>query len=296
MPADGVPAGFGLVDALNRHHGYGLAVEGRAALGETAGATFVRWPDRRRSVVTVATTSLDLMRQTAEVLNAAADRGLPVPRHEVVVEIADQVLVVQERLFGRHSDFVGTDLIDRLIVANDGFADVLTGRPDVPAPALFLTSGGPVAPRHETLAGHSRRSRHLLDRIQAAGAEHADFLSGSDLVHTDFTVPNALLDGDGAVTGIVDWNNGAARGDRDFALVKLLFDLTWDAAAPGGGRHHIQPEALEHLHRRLTDRLDPPRLRAYWAHWTLVMLHWTIRSGDENAVELHLDLGERELR
>lgn len=284
----------GLVDALNRQHGYGLVVEGRAALGETAGALHVRWPDGRHSVLTVATTSVDRMRQTAEVLDEAADRGLPVPRHEAVTEVAGQVLVVQQRLPGRHPDVVDTEVVDRLISANDAFADLLLDRPEVPTPTLYLTASGPVFPRHETLATHGSRSRHLLGRIRAIGAEHADALTGADLLHTDFTVPNVLFDSRGAVSGIVDWNNGASRGDRNFALVKLLFDLTWDAAA-GGGRHHIQPEALERLHRRLVARLDPTTLRAYWAHWTLVMLHWTIRSGDPDAIDLHLDLGECEL-
>ena len=295
MPADRLLAGSSLVDAVNRRYGYGLVVDGRAALGETAGATYLRWPDGRSSVLTLATTSLSRMRQTAEVLNSAVDCGLPVPRHEAVVEAADQVLVVQERLLGQHPDLVDAGVIETLISANDDFAEFLAGRLDVPTPALHLTSGGSVSPRHETLAEHNLRSRRLLARIQAVGADYADVLSGGDLVHTDLTVSNVLFDSHGAVTGVVDWNNGAARGDRNFALVKLLFDLTWDAAAPGGGRHHIQPEALEHLHQRLIERLDPPRLRAYWAHWTLVMLHWTIRSGDRNAIELHLDLGEQEL-
>jgi aminoglycoside phosphotransferase (APT) family kinase protein len=285
----------GSVDDLNQQHGFGLVVEGRAALGETAGALHVRWPDGRHSVLTAATTSVDRMRRTAEVLDEAADRGLPVPRHEVVAEVAGQVLVVQQRLPGRHPDVVDTEVVDRLIAANDGFADLLRDRPEVPTPALYLTGSGPVFPRHETLAAHGSRSRRLLGRIRAIGAEHADVSSGTDLLHTDLTVPNVLFDSHGAVSGIVDWNNGAARGDRNFALVKLLFDLTWDGAAAGGGRHHIRPEALEHLHRQLVTRLDPPTLRAYWAHWTLVMLHWTIRSGDPDAIDLHLDLGEREL-
>jgi hypothetical protein len=212
-----------------------------------------------------------------------------------VAEVAGQVLVVQQRMPGRHPDVVDTAVVDRLISANDGFADLLLDQTEVPTPTLYLTASGPVFPRHETLAAHGSRSRHLLGRIRASGAEHADALTGADLLHTDFTVPNVLFDSHGAVSGIVDWNNGAARGDRNFALVKLLFDLTWDGAAAGGGRHHIRPEALEHLHRQLVARLDPATLRAYWAHWTLVMLHWTIRSGDVDAINLHLDLGEREL-
>lgn len=120
-------------------------------------------------------------------------------------------------------------------------------------------------------------------------------MAGDDLVHLDFTVPNVLFDADGKITGVVDWNNGVARGDRRFALIKLLFDLTWDSSAPDGGRHHIQPTALTRLETILRETVDPHPLLLYWAHWTLTMLHWTIRAGDADVIDLHLGLGERGL-
>jgi aminoglycoside phosphotransferase (APT) family kinase protein len=108
-------------------------------------------------------------------------------------------------------------------------------------------------------------------------------------------VSNVLLDEHGRLTGVIDWNNGAFRGDRRFALVKLLFDLTWEATAPSGGRHHVQPSALTRLEQILYETVEAPLLRAYWAHWTLTMLGWTIRSGDAEVIDLHLRLGERGL-
>jgi aminoglycoside phosphotransferase (APT) family kinase protein len=101
-------------------------------------------------------------------------------------------------------------------------------------------------------------------------------------------VSNILVQ-DHQVSAVIDWNNGDFRGDRSFALVKLLFDLTWEAAAPDGGRHRVQAGGLTHLEQVLQATVDPAALRLYWAHWTLQMLPWTIRRGDTSVI----DLGER---
>jgi len=286
----------GLVRRINQHAGCGLVHLGEADVGETAGAAYVRWPDGRRSVVTQATVPVDRMRQTAEVLDMAWSRGLPVPRHELTVELDDGVVaVVQEQLPGSQVPRVDAAVIDALVAANDRFAGVLADRPDVPVPALTLSSGGPVDPRLELVDRYSDRSRRLLHRIGEIGAASPAEMTGTDLVHPDFTVPNVLFDDAARVTGVVDWNNGAARGDRHFALVKLLFDLTWDAASPAGGHQHVQADAVDRLQTLLHRTIAPGLLRFYWAHWTLTMLSWTIPSGDPAAVDIHLELGERGL-
>jgi aminoglycoside phosphotransferase (APT) family kinase protein len=285
-----------LVHGIRVRTGCDLTYLGQAALGETFGAAFVAWPDGQQGVVTRATVPAARMRQTADVLELARSLGLPVPRLDLIVELDDDVVaVVQERLPGRPAAFVDADVIDALVAANDCLADLLHGRLDVPGPAMYLSESAPVHPRHEMLEQHSRRSRELLRRIRAIGRRQSKEMPGHDLVHPDFTVPNVLLDGDGQVTGMIDWNNGALRGDRRFALVKLLFDLTWDGQGEQGGRHHIQPCALRRLDTILHDTVETELLQTYWAHWTLVMLHWTIRNGDTDAIDLHLRLGERGL-
>jgi aminoglycoside phosphotransferase (APT) family kinase protein len=285
-----------LVDSLNRRAGLDLTFEAAAELGETAGAAFVQWPDGRRSVVTVATVPAVAMNRSAEILALAQSRGVPVPRVEHVAELdGGMVVVVQERLPGEHATLVDADLIDTLVAANDGFAGMASAHPDIPIPPLHLARSGPVFPRHERLEQYSARSRRLLRRIQSVGNGQPNEMDGDDVVHPDFTVPNVLFGGDGQVTGIVDWNGGVARGDRRFALVKLLFDLTWDSAARDGGRHHIQPSALDRLDATLHATTDDDVLRMYWAQWTLTMLHWTIGSGESEVIDLHLRLGERGL-
>lgn len=292
----GVPGMRDLVSRINERAGCGLVHLGDADSGETAGAAYVRWPDGRPGVVTRATVPAARMRQTADVLEMARLQGLPVPRHELTVELDDGVVaVVQERLPGTHAFQVDAAVIEALVAVNDRFAGLLAQRPDVPIPPLNLSRPGTGDPRHEMVDHHSNRSRRILRRIREIGAVSPAEMTGTDLVHPDFTAPNVLFDDAARVTGVIDWNNGAARGDRHFALVKLLFDLTWDAASPAGGHQHVQAGATDRLETHLHQAVPPHLLQLYWAHWTLTMLGWTIPSGDPAVVDLHLDLGERGL-
>src|SRR5690349_21033492 len=87
-----------VVSALNRRTGAGLRIVGRAAEGELGGAIYAQWPDGRPAVVTRFLASLAEAERTAEVLAYVRDRGIPVPRHDLVVDLDDGVVFVQERL------------------------------------------------------------------------------------------------------------------------------------------------------------------------------------------------------
>jgi len=87
------------------------------------------------------------MRQTADVLEMARSRGLPVARHELTVELDHGVVaVVRERLAGNHAARVDVDVIDALVSVNDRFAGLLADRPDVPIPPLNLSRAEPSIP------------------------------------------------------------------------------------------------------------------------------------------------------
>lgn len=283
-----------LVDLVNERRGCGLELIGIAAQGQSGGAAFVRWPDGHESVVTTAMTSLEHMLQTAEVLDFAKRRGLPVPRHELAIPTDDGlVAVVQERLPGKPIAESDATTIDAIVALNERFAHLLADHPHVPTPPLYLRESGDPVPRHEPLEQHSARSRRLLRKIREAGAADVHEMDGDDLVHVDLTVPNILFDEEGQLSGVVDWNFGVARGDRRFGLIKLLFDLTWAAAMPGD-EQAPRPDALARA-AEAVDAIEPETLRLYWAHWTLAMLYWTIRSGNEEVIAIHLDLGESRL-
>lgn len=61
---------------------------------------------------------------------------------------------------------------------------------------------------------------------------------------------------------------------------------------PTGGHNGIQQEAIDHLDNYLDATLETDLPRMYRAHWTLTMLHWTIRAGETDVIDLHLRLGE----
>lgn len=284
-----------LVAEVNDAAGCGLVFVGRAEQGESGGAAFVRWPDGRPGVVTRSPIPVGEVRLTGEVLAFVRERGLPVPAYDLVVELADgTAAVVQERLPGEPATHVDASVIEAMLELNERFAHLLADRPEVPVPPLYLRASGPDFPRHETLAGHGDRCRRMLRLIRETGADEPYEMTGDDLVHTDFTVPNVLFDESGKITGVVDWNFGVARGDRRFGLVKLRFDLTWALRyAPAGKRAGLR-RAIERVDVAL-EALPPELLRIYWAHRTLYQLHWAILSGDRDVVELHLELGESRL-
>lgn len=282
-----------VVEAINRLTYAGLTVVGRAPDGELGGAIYAEWPDGRPAVVTRFLRSSAEARQTAEVLAYVRGRGLPVPRHDLVVDLDDGVMFVQERLPGAPPRRLTAAAVDAVVEINDRFAGALAARPDVPVRPLHLTRSGDPYPRHETLHEHSTRSRRVLREIRRIGGEEPHEMTGDDLVHVDLTAANVLFDDDGNTTGVVDWNLGAYRGDRLFALVKTRFDREWFVRSADADP--VETAAANHLDEILADRIAPATLRRYWAHWMLYQLHWVIRSGPDQAVDWHLEMAESRL-
>lgn len=281
---------------VNRRSGNALRPVAMAEHGGSGGAVYVQWPDGRDGVLTRTPTSVDRMRQTAGVLAEARSRGLPVPRHDLVVELSDgTVAVVQERLGGAPSSRVDADVIDAMVAMNERFAGLLANRLDVPIPPLYLRHSGPIYPRHEVLEDHNERSRRLLQRIRAIGADEPHEMTGNDLVHPDYTFGNVLYDRPGHISGVVDWNWGAGRGDRRFALVRIYTDLYWSSLGSNGGQYGVQPSAFTRLDQVLDSMIEPSLLRAYWAHTTLNQLHWAIRYHSPEVIDLFLRFGESRL-
>ncbi|GAA5015339.1 phosphotransferase family protein [Actinopolymorpha pittospori] len=279
-----------LVAEINARTRAGLELVGMAEHGDSGGA-YVRWPDGRDAVVTRSHAPLDQLRTNADILRLARSRGLPVPRHDLLVEVGDgAVAVVQERLPGSPAVDVDVTTIDAMVAVNERFAHLLAERPDIPVPPLHLRTSGPAFYRHQTLEQHSDRSRRLLRRIREIGAAEPHEMTGDDLIHNDYRPENILVDHQGQITGVVDWH--VARGDRHFTLVGLLFALTWCTIDPRWSG--VQQAAIDKLDDVLTETLEPSRLRLYWAHWTLRQLDLTITHAPES-VDLHLHLGESRL-
>jgi aminoglycoside phosphotransferase (APT) family kinase protein len=142
---------------------------------------------------------------------------------------------------------------------------LLAGRPDLPAPSLYLRTDGPGFCLHGAMASYDRRTARLLAAIETAGAAVPESLEGSDLVHFDFHPENVLVDPTGAVTGVVDWD-GAARSDGALDLMTLRFDLARRAPELGRWVAGLVRDAA------------PERVRlACWAHLSLRLVDWAIR-------------------
>ncbi|HVX45619.1 MAG TPA: phosphotransferase [Mycobacteriales bacterium] len=266
---------------------------GRAEHGTLGGAVFVQWPDGRPGVVTRFIGTLFEAQRTANVLELARRRDLPVPRHELVMEVEEAVIVVQERLPGSPPAQVTPAVVDAMVELNDRFAGALADHPGVPLLPLCLDGTGDRYPRHETLAAYSDRGRRILDAIRRIDAEAPGEMAGSDLLHIDLTGPNVLFDDAGAVTGIVDWNLGAYRGDRHLALVKTRFEEEWGI--------HSQPEnpnavaSAAYLDQILAERVPPVTLRRYWAHRILYQLYWAINELPPEVLDWHFEVAESRL-
>ncbi len=282
-----------VIEAINTHTGAGLIRTGRAADGTLGGAIFVDLPDGLPGVVTRYLGSLAEARRTASVLDLARRRGLPVPQQQVIAALGEDVFVVHERLPGSPPTKITTAVIDAMIEINDRFAHLLAEHPEVSTLPLCLRQSGDPYPRHEVLAGHSDRSRRILAAIRTVGRELPGEPTGDDLVHIDLTPPNLLFDEAGVITGVVDWNLGAYRGDRHLALVKSRFDLEWalqsEEPSPGS------VAAAERLDQVLAERVEESDLRRYWAHRMLYQLHWALQFEPPEVVSWHLDVAEERL-
>lgn len=290
LTGGGGPDAASQVAAVNERSGAGLTLVGVAEQGDSGGAVYVRWPDGRDGVLTRSPGSPERMRQTAELLAEAKAAGLPVPRHDLIVELDGGIVaLVQERLPGRPASRLDAEAIDAMVAVNERFAGLLADRADVPTPALRLGPDHPDPSTTAALIDHSARSRHLLERIRGIAETAPPTIAGDDLLHPDLTVGNVLYES-GQVSGVVDWNWGAHRGDRHFALIGIYIDLFWSTVYPG----KVDPSAWNRLDTVVETMIAPDLLRAYWAQVTLGQLtHWIGVSPE--AVDLFLRFGEYRL-
>jgi Phosphotransferase enzyme family len=267
----------GLLTQLREQTGTELELVGPLSGGQV-GAALVRWPDGREGVLThwgdASDEAWERIELTGDLLDLARERGIPAPRYELVARLPDRIAVVQERLPGAAPAAVDVHLVESMVDIAGRGAGLLRGRPDVPEVELYLLRSGPGFCVHASLAQYDDRTRRLLALIRRIGYEAPTTLSGTDLVHLDFTTGNVLVDRTGAVTGVVDWD-GVGRGDHRFALVTLRFDLA--APARDAQDRSARSAAARWLDARLDGVLDPATLRAYWAHMGLRQVDWAIR-------------------
>ena len=286
-----------LVAAINRLTGAGLVVRGRSASGKLGGAVFVDWPDGRPGVVTIFQGSLDEAEAVAGLLNDLRDRGLPVPRHERVVDLGDQVAFVQERLPAGPSRPLNPRRIDAMVEINERFAGALTHYPGVPPVEQWFRADcdGPQQIISLVPQGDHRAADVVGEIIRlTTSPSSVQTLAGTDLVHVDLSAANVLFDADDAATAVVDWNLGTFRGNRRVALVQARFDREWFVRRPDATTAAVS--AARRLDQVLEDVISPDTLRIYWAFWLRHQLSKAFRSGSEAVIDWQLQLAESRLQ
>ncbi len=261
-----------VIEEVNARTGSGLVLTGLAdQVGGTSSAAFVAWADGRESAITRTPTPLAVMRQTAGVLNELRRRGLPVPAHQLVLELSDgYVAVVQERLPGHHVDALDSITAAAFVAMNERFAGLLRDHPRVSRPRAFPDVTLGYGAFEHTIGHLGERGRRLLNRLLEVDGGRPFRMRGDDLVHIDYSPGNILFDDAGQVSGVVDWNSGVVRGDRRYALL----GLRWGSV----GRKTVGATELEQIEAELAN-LDPATRRSYEAHWVVDQVHESIVKG-----------------
>ncbi len=269
----------------------GLSVRGRSLAGQLGGAIYVEWPDGRSGVVTIFH-GVDDARRVASVVNALQARGLPVPHHEIVVDIGDRVVFVQHQLRAGPSRRLTVQRVDAIAEINERLAGAVASWPDVP-PVIdwFRPDDTRLDQVVDGTPEGDRRAGEVVAEIVLLTAEAPpDLLAGDDLVHVDLSAANVLFDDDDRATAVVDWNLGVYRGDRRLALVQTLFDREWFVQRADADETELA--SARRLDEMLSDQTPPATLRVYWAYWLAHHLPKAFRTGDSTAIDWQLTLAE----
>jgi hypothetical protein len=268
--------------ALAEATGVDLADEGRCRGGEV-GASYVRWPDGHRSVLTcLEPDNLAWAQQGAELAGIARAAGVPAPRYELVAELPGVIAVIQELLPGAPPGrAVSRVTVESMLAVNRRCRGLLAGRDDLPVPSLYLRGDGPGFCLHKPVASYDQRTAPLLAAIEEIGAAVPERLAGDDVMHFDFHPGNVLADPAGQVTGVVDWD-GASRGSGVLDLWTLRFDLARRAPELGRWIGTLLPhQASEAVHA------------ACWAHMSLRLVDWAIREHTAAEVDSWIGVAEQ---
>jgi hypothetical protein len=242
--------------------------------GGAVGAWSVRWPDGHDGVLTWAPPRppgqpAGAFERAVALMDLAHRAGVPLPRYEAVVGLADgSVAIVQERLGGHVPTEVTEALVEHIIELAELRRGLVAGTPwESPPSSLYLVDDGPGFCLHGPLRSWNADTVALIERIEAIGAG-ATTERASDVVHLDYHVGNLLVTEHepDRVAAVIDWG-GARSGDLAVDLAILAFDLTWRAPGP------VQQRVETYL-RRATDADTFARM---WAHASLRLVDWSIR-------------------
>lgn len=215
------------------------------------------------------------VQRVAELVAIARTAGIPAPRYEDIIPLpGGSVVVLQEFVEGVRPT-AAPGLVASLLELSDRRRDLLSGPShQIEGTPLYLTEDGPGFCLHGPLRDHDKRTRRLLDWIEAVGRSEPQVVDGADVVHFDYHLGNVLVapDDPSVVVAIVDWD-GVNTGDVAIDGVILALDLVlYDADAA------IVDQVADHLRQTTSEQ----RLRSYWAHGLLRLVDWRLRHSPQD--------------
>jgi hypothetical protein len=255
----------------------------RPLSGGAVGAWEVVRPNGASSVLTwrgpqLGRDNAAAVARTADFVEVAREVGIPAPAYEDVVPLADGGFVVLREFVAGVRPHLSVDVITSLLELTERRRGVLEGTGyEKEGTRLYLIDDGPGFCLHGPLRDHDRRTRRLLDWIEAVGRSEADAVVGDDLVHFDYHFGNVLVDprDQARVAAILDWD-GASSGDVGIDDVILALDLVLYNAEPA-----LVQQIADHLAQATTESAR----RAYWAHGLLRLVDWRLRHSPEDGLD-----------
>jgi Phosphotransferase enzyme family len=202
----------------------------------------------------------------------------PVPAQSVL-DVNDVRFVIQEFMPGVPCERLDHRLLDQLLELHERRRGLARPGDPVHWPAALLatlTVGGDGYCLHAPLRDFDRRTRSLVERIEAFGYSiNPDELRprARDIVHWDLHAGNLLVS-DGSLTAVID-TDFAVVGDAQFDLVTLAVTSLAVAA---------ERDVRERLFAAAGDLGSRPA-QAYLAHLILRVIDWPIRRGRPGEVE-----------
>ena len=215
------------------------------------------------------------VQRVAELVAIARTAGVPAPCYEDIIPLQDGSVVVLQEFVEGVRPTAAPGIVASLLDLSDRRRDLLTGPGhQIEGTPLYLTEDGPGFCLHGPLRDHDKRTRRLLDWIEAVGTSEPDVVVGTDVVHFDYHLGNVLVapDDPSVVVAILDWD-GVNTGDVAIDGVILALDLVlYDADAA------IIDQVVDHLRQTTPEQ----RLRSYWAHGLLRLVDWRLRHSPQD--------------
>lgn len=120
-----------------------------------------------------------------------------------------------------------------------------------------------------SIQNYSPEMREFIDDLMFSVKDlKAPPLPNSDIVHGDFSYHQVMVNDDGIITGIIDWQE-AGCGDWLVDLTRLIYSL------------HDRPQLVNPIIKHVKQE-DLPKIRLYTAFTTIEMLLWPLHQNQIN--------------